>query len=233
MGQFHRAIPVTAVTFLALLVSAAVRSAPSVLLLPLHLHFGWDRGTISATAALGIFLYGLVGPFAAAMMLTVGIRRTMMAGLTVMAATTFASQWMTQSWQFLLSWGVFSGLGSGAVASVLGAAVVNRWYAKRQGLAMGILSASTATGALIFLPFLAWLTRAGAWQPVVMAVGIACLVLVPLVAIFVPEHPEARRPMPPRRAASRPARCWHCRCCGGCGRTRRSGCCSARSLCAG
>ena len=190
MGKFHRAIPVTAVTFLALLVSAAVRSAPSVLLLPLHLHFGWDRGTISATAALGIFLYGLVGPFAAAMMLTVGIRRTMMAGLTVMAATTFASQWMTQSWQFLLSWGVFSGLGSGAVASVLGAAVVNRWYAKRQGLAMGILSASTATGALIFLPFLAWLTRAGAWQPVVMAVGIACLVLVPLVAIFVPEHPE-------------------------------------------
>ncbi len=190
MGKLHRAIPVTAVTFFALLVSAAVRSAPSVLILPLHLHFGWDRATISGTAALGIFLYGLVGPFAAAMMLTVGIRRTMMAGLTVMAAATFASQWMTQSWQFLLSWGVFSGLGSGAVASVLGAAVVNRWYAKRQGLAMGILSASTATGALIFLPFLAWLTRAGAWQPVVMAVGIACLALVPLVAIFVPEHPE-------------------------------------------
>ncbi len=190
MGKLHRAIPVTAVTFFALLVSAAVRSAPSVLILPLHLHFGWDRATISGTAALGIFLYGLVGPFAAAMMLTVGIRRTMMAGLTVMAAATFASQWMTQSWQFLLSWGVFSGLGSGAVASVLGAAVVNRWYAKRQGLVMGILSASTATGALIFLPFLAWLTRAGAWQPVVMAVGIACLALVPLVAIFVPEHPE-------------------------------------------
>lgn len=189
----HRAIFVLAITFLALLVGAGVRSAPSVLITPLQAHFGWDRATVSATAAVGIFIYGLVGPFAAALMLTIGIRRTMMLGLFLMAIPITLSQFMTQSWQYLLSWGVISGLGSGCVAMVLGSAVVNRWFAVRRGLFMGILSASTATGSLIFLPFLAWLTRDGDWQNVVRVVGIACLVLVPIVFFFFPETPQAAK----------------------------------------
>ena len=184
-----RAPVVVGVTFAALLVSAGLRATPGVLIQPLELHFGWDRATISFTAAVGIFLYGLVGPFAAALMQTVGIRRTMLGGLALMSASTFASLWMTQPWQYLMSWGIFSGVGTGAVASVLGAAVVNRWFATRQGLVMGLLSASTATGALIFLPLLAWLAREGAWRPTVLAVSIACAALIPLVLLFVPERP--------------------------------------------
>lgn len=190
--RVHSALIVVAVTFLALLVSAGLRSAPGVMMLPLELHFGWDRATISFSAALGILLYGLVGPFAAALMVSVGIKRTMLGGLALMAASTFASQWMSAPWHYVLSWGVISGVGSGAVASVLGAAVVNRWFASRQGLVMGLLSASTATGALIFLPFLAWLSEGGAWRPVAQVVSLACLVLIPVVALLVPERPQDR-----------------------------------------
>ncbi|MCW6534124.1 MFS transporter [Sphingomonas lycopersici] len=180
---------VVAATFVALLVSAGLRATPGVLMQPLELHFGWDRATISFAAAVGIFLYGLVGPFAAALMMTFGIRRTMLGGLMLMAGATFASLWMREPWHYVLSWGVISGIGSGAVASVLGAAIVNRWFATRQGLVMGLLSASTATGALVFLPLLAWLSTGGAWRPVVMAVSLACLALVPIVALVVPERP--------------------------------------------
>ncbi|WP_244624330.1 MFS transporter [Sphingomonas sp. So64.6b] len=205
---------VVAVTFFALLISAGLRSAPGVMMVPLEVNFGWDRATISFSAAVGLLLYGLVGPFAAALMVSFGIRRTMLAGLALMSASTFASLWMTLPWHYVLSWGVVSGVGSGAVASVLGAAVVNRWFATRQGLVMGLLSASTATGALVFLPLLAWLAREGAWRPVVMAVSIACLVLIPLVAWIVPERPgdvgtrrfgetdESEPPPPLKQAAS-------------------------------
>ncbi|MBO9671379.1 MAG: MFS transporter [Sphingobium sp.] len=189
-GSLRWAATAAGITFVALLVAAALRSAPSVLMMPLQLHFEWDRATISFTAAVGIFLYGFVGPFAAALMMSFGIRRTMIAGLAIMAAATFASQWMSASWQFLVTWGVLSGIGSGAITSVLGAAVVNRWFAKRQGLVMGLLSASTATGSLIFLPAMAALTTGGAWKPVVLVVSIACLVVIPLVAFFVPERPD-------------------------------------------
>jgi len=207
---------VAAITFIALLVSAGLRSAPGVMMLPLELHFGWDRATISAAAAIGILLYGLVGPFAAALMLTIGIRRTMVAGLVLMSVSTFASLWMSEPWQYVLSWGVFSGVGSGAVASVLGAAVVNRWFATRQGLVMGMLTASTATGALVFLPLLAWLAEGGAWRPVALAVAIASACVIPLVLLFVPERPQdlgVRRfgetgeeaPPPPLKQAATPA----------------------------
>jgi MFS family permease len=181
---------VVGVTFLALLVSAGLRSAPGVMMLPLEQHFGWDRATISAAAAIGILLYGFVGPFAAALMLSIGIKRTMLGGLVLMASATFASLWMTEPWQYVLSWGVISGVGSGAVASVLGAAVVNRWFATRQGLVMGMLTASTATGALVFLPVLAWLAEGGAWRPVALAVSIASAAMLPLVFLFVPERPQ-------------------------------------------
>lgn len=211
--RLHRAFLVCAVTFACLLVAAGLRSAPSVMMMPLQLHFGWDRATVSLTSAVGIFLYGLVGPFAAALMLSLGIRRTMLGGLALMALGTLLSRFMTESWHYLLTWGVISGLGSGAIANVLGATITNRWFAKRQGLVMGLLSASTATGALIFLPFLAWLTRAGEWQSVVTAVGIACVVMIPLVWLLIPDSPEAigttrfgeapnAPPSPPRPVAS-------------------------------
>ena len=188
----HPAVLVVAVTFLALLFSAGLRSAPGVMMKPLELYFGWDRATISFGAAIGILLFGLVGPFAAALMMSFGIRRTMMGGLALMAVATFASQWMTMPWHFVLTWGVLSGIGSGAVASVLGAAVVNRWFATRQGLVMGFLSASTAAGALVFLPFMAWLSQGIDWRPVALAVSISCAALIPLVALLVPENPEAK-----------------------------------------
>src|SRR5437016_4787122 len=95
-----------ALTFVALLASAGMRSATGVMMVPLQLHFGWDRATISAGAAIGIFLYGLIGPFAAALMLRFGIKRVMLAGLALMAGSTFASLWMTAAWQYVLSWGV-------------------------------------------------------------------------------------------------------------------------------
>ncbi len=189
-GQRY-AFVVLAITFVSLLVAAALRSAPSVLIRPLELHFGWDRATVSLAAATGIFLYGLAGPFAAALMQSIGIRRTMIGGLALMAASSFASLWMTESWQYILTWGVASGLGSGAIAPVLGATIVNRWFAARRGLMMGLLTASTATGALIFLPFMAWLTHEGAWMPVAIFVGAGAALLIPVIWLLMPENPAA------------------------------------------
>jgi MFS family permease len=185
------AFTVIAIAFLTLLFAAGLRSAPSVLILPLELHFGWDRATVSLAAAIGIFLYGLTGPFAAALMQSFGIRGVMLTGLVLMSVSTLSSLWMTQPWQYVLSWGVLSGVGSGCIAPVLGAAIVNRWFAQRQGLMMGLLTASAATGSLIFLPFMAWLTRNGAWTPVALFVGIGTAAMIPLVVLLVPESPAA------------------------------------------
>jgi MFS family permease len=189
-GQNY-AFVVVAVIFLALLASAGLRATPGVLMLPLQTAFGWNVGVISSSAAVGIFLYGLAGPFAAAVMQRFGIRRTVLGALTLMAASTGASYFMTAQWQLFLTWGLLSGIGSGAIANVLGATIVNRWFITNRGLVMGLLTASTATGTLIFMPGLAALVEWGGWKPVVLTVAACCAALVPLVYFLVPERPAS------------------------------------------
>ncbi|MGV2864154.1 MFS transporter [Achromobacter sp. AGC39] len=187
-GQKY-AFVVVAVIFLALLVSAGLRSTPSVLLVPLEEAFGWSRSSISFAAAAGIFLYGLVGPFAAAAMERFGLRRVLITALILMSASSAVSAYMTQPWHLLMTWGVFSGLSSGAVASVLGATIVNRWFIKHRGLVMGLLTASTASGTLVFLPILATLASSGDWTRVVWTVAAAAAAMVPLAWWLVPDRP--------------------------------------------
>jgi predicted MFS family arabinose efflux permease len=180
---------VVAVVFLALMISAALRSTPGVLILPLEAAFGWDRTSISLAAAIGIFLYGLIGPFGAALMLRFGIRRTVLCALALMAASSAGSALMTSRWELILSWGVLSGLSTGCVAVVLGATIVNRWFVKHRGLVMGAMTASAATGTLIFLPALAAIAQHHGWQPVVLTVACCALALIPLVWWLLPERP--------------------------------------------
>src|ERR1700730_11386477 len=189
-GQKY-AFVVVAVIFLALLSSAGLRATPGVLMLPLQTAFGGTVGVISSSAAVGIFLYGLACPFAAAVMQRFGIRRTVLGALALMSASTGASYFMTVPWQLFLTWGLLSGIGSGAVAGVLGATIVNRWFTTNRGLVMGLLTASTATGALIFTPGLAALAEWGGWKPVELTVAACCAALIPLVYVLWPERPAS------------------------------------------
>jgi len=188
-GQNY-AFVVAGVIFVCLLAGAGLRAAPGVMMLPIETSFGWSRETISLAAAIGIFLYGLTGPFAAALMQSFGIRRTLICALLLMSASTAASTFMSAPWQYVATWGVLSGVASGSVAMVLGATVVNRWFVTNRGLMMGLLTASTATGTLIFLPGMAALAEWGGWQAIVITVAIVSAALVPLAYFFVPERPQ-------------------------------------------
>jgi len=180
---------IVAVVFFALLVSAGLRATPGVLILPLEAAFGWQRSQISLAAAIGIFLYGLVGPFAAAVMQRFGIRRTVLSALALMALASAGSAYMSAQWHLIVFWGVLSGLGTGCVASVLGATIVNRWFVTHRGLVMGLMTASAATGTLIFLPGLAAIAQDFGWRAVVFTVAACAAALIPLVWWWLPERP--------------------------------------------
>ncbi len=189
LGQNY-AFVVVGVIFVALLVSAGLRSTPGVLMLPLERAFGWNRDIISLSAAIGILLYGLIGPFAAALMQQIGIRRTIIGALVLMSSAAGLSYFMSESWQLIASWGVLSGLGTGCVATVLGATIVNRWFVSNRGLVMGLLTASTATGTLVFMPLLAALAQYSGWQAVVLTMAAVSAALIPLAYFLVPERPS-------------------------------------------
>lgn len=188
--RIHYAWIVAAATFFVLIVTAGVRSTPSVLMIPLEQEFGWSRPTVSLAVSINIFLYGLCGPFAAAFMEKFGLRRVVLAALFVIAIATGLTAWMHAAWQLYLLWGLVIGLGTGATASVLGAVVANRWFVARRGLVVGLLTASNATGQLLFLPALASLVVSSGWRSAALATSGAALLVAVIVVLFMRNFPR-------------------------------------------
>jgi MFS family permease len=189
--RFHYGWIVVALVFLTLLASAGVRATPGVLIVPLEQSFGWDRATISVALSLSLFLFGFMGPFAGAAMQTLGVRKTVLAALSLLVVAVAGSAFMTSAWQLILTWGLLVGVGTGCMAQVLSATIANRWFAERRGLVIGMLAASTATGQLVFLPMLAHVVETMGWRPVVYIVAAAAAIVIPLVYFLLPERPGA------------------------------------------
>ncbi|WP_242900996.1 MFS transporter [Actinomadura terrae] len=186
----HRAWPVAAVAFVALVGAAGFRATPGVLMVPLQDEFGWSRATTSAAVSVNLVLYGLTAPFAAALMDRFGVRRVTALALTLVALGSGLTVFMSASWQLVLCWGVLVGLGTGSMAMVFAATVVNRWFTRHRGLVVGVLTAGGAAGQLVFLPLLAWLVDESGWRSASLTVAGAALVVVPLVVLVLRERPS-------------------------------------------
>ncbi|MDE2063563.1 MAG: MFS transporter [Bradyrhizobium sp.] len=162
------------VTFLTALVTAGAVGAPGVFIVPLQQEFGWSTAEISSALSIRFILFGLMAPFAAALMNRYGLRNITLSALLVVVSALVASLAMTKVWHLLLLWGVVIGIGTGMTALVLGATIAARWFSARRGLVVGIMTASTATGQLVFLPLLASITERMGWR---VALSSVCVML--------------------------------------------------------
>ena len=161
--------------------TAGFRSAPSVLIVPLEDAFGWSRSDISLAVAINLLLYGLVAPFAAALMDRFGIRKVVMTALLVVSAGSALTIFIQKPWHLIALWGVVVGISTGSMALVFAATVANRWFVTRRGLVIGALTAAAATGQLIFLPGLSHLAMHFGWKYVSITVASVSLAMVPII----------------------------------------------------
>ena len=208
---------VAAVIFLVSVTSAGVMGLPGAFILPLGHEFGWTQEQISSALALRIFLYGIMAPFAAALMERYGLKRVILTALLINACALALASQMNQLWQLVLLFGVSLGIGTGMTALVMSAIVSTRWFSNRRGLVVGMLTASNATGQLVFLPLAAWLESRYGWRaalaPSIAGLGVAAV----MVLMFLVERPSdiglpplgeraivlRLRPVPRRRSVPR------------------------------
>ncbi len=187
--RIHYGWIVVALAFLTMLTTAGAMGLPGALLLPLNSEFGWSLGDISSALALRIALYGLIGPFAAALMNRFGLRWVITAAVSLISAALLLATAMTAFWQLIVLWGLVVGVGTGLTAMVLGATVANRWFVKSRGLVLGVLTASSATGQLAFLPLATLLVARVGWRMAVYPTVGACVVVALLVVLFMRDRP--------------------------------------------
>src|SRR5579875_1580216 len=180
--KMHYAWIIAALTFAVLFLGAGVRAAPGVLIVPLESEFHWSRATISLAIGINLLLYGLVGPFAAALMDRFGVRRTMSLAVALTAA-------MREAWQMVLLWGLVVGAGTGVIGSYLSAYMAARWFRVRQGLVIGVLTAANAAGQLVFLPTMAELATAAGWRAMSLTLAGLVIASVPPLLWLMRERP--------------------------------------------
>ena len=182
---FHYGWLVAAATFLTMLSTAAAMGMPGVMLLPLRQEFGWSTSAISGALALRLLLFGMMAPFAAALQQRYGVRNVVITGMALIVGGLLLACTMTRVWQLWLYWGVMVGAGTGMTAMVLAATVASRWFVRRRGLVVGVLTASNATGQLAFLPLAAALSTAYGWRvalaPAIAACGVAAVLVVAIM----------------------------------------------------
>src|SRR6478672_891813 len=212
--NIHYGWVMVAVTFLTALISAGTVGAPGVFIVPLQKEFGWSTAQISSALSIRFILFGLMAPFAAALMNRYGLRNVTLAAQLIVVSGLVGSLFMTQVWQLMLLWGVVIGIGTGMTALVLGATIATRWFVARRGLVVGIMTASVATGQLLFLLTLARATEKMGWR---IALSLVCVMLA-LAAFAVllvmrdrpgdvglrPFGDEGKEPLPPPAPSSGP-----------------------------
>jgi sugar phosphate permease len=187
---FHYAWVIMIIGFLTMLISSAALGLPGAFLRPLSREFGWTTGQISSALAIRFALFGLLGPFAAILLERYGLRRIVCLALMLIALGLLLATRMNALWQLFVLWGLVLGIGSGLTALVLGATIANRWFERRRGLVLGILTASSATGQLIFLPLAATLIQHYGWRVAVVPIVVGCLSISVLAFCFLRNRPQ-------------------------------------------
>ena len=188
--RLHPAWIVAAVAFLALVGAAGFRAAPGVLMVPLQQEFGWSTTVLSLAVSINLVLFGLTAPFAAALMERFGIRKVTAIALCLIGLGSALTVFVNQSWQILLTWGLLIGLGTGSMALVFAATIANTWFAKSRGLVIGVLTAGSAAGQLVFLPLIAVLAQDPGWRGASLLIAAGALAVVPLVLLWLRNSPS-------------------------------------------
>ncbi|MFJ5760615.1 MFS transporter [Neobacillus sp. NPDC093182] len=190
MKPIHYSWVMLFIAFFSIITAGIIRSSSGVFIVPFETDFGWERSTISFAFAISLLLYGISGPFMAALIETIGLKKMMILAMATLLVGILLTFFMVKPWQLILIWGIIIGLGSGLFLTVLSPYIANQWFEKRRGLALGILTASTATGQLILLPLLAIIVETHSWKWAMGLILILSVMMLAIILLFMKNSPR-------------------------------------------
>jgi MFS family permease len=179
---------IVALSFLANLTAAGIRSAPSVLIHPFEAEFGWSRTAIASAASLNLLLLGLFAPLGGWLIDRIGARRVILGCLSTIVAGLIGTVFVQELWQLIILWGVVLGVATG-VTPPLGASIASRWFVDRRGLAIGIMTNANAAGQVLYLPVLMAIIVWSGWRSALWAMAAASAVLLPAIWFWMRDKP--------------------------------------------
>lgn len=147
--------------------------------------FGVSVATISIAASLAVLLNGLSQPFFGTLIDRAGGRAVVIPGFAALGLACLAMALVGNIYSLIAVYGIGIAIAAGAVSPVTTIAVAARWFQRRRGTAISIVSSGASGSGLVIVPFFAYLLIAADWQTVWLVFGAILLVVGLPLLIFV------------------------------------------------
>jgi len=142
--------------------------------------FSWGRGPMAFGYSLSWLCFVAFAPLAGWLHDRWGARAIVAIGGVTLGASLFLTGHVTSLTAYYLYFGV---LGAAGIACILvpSTTIVSRWFVRSRGTAMGVVSAATPAGAVVFYPVNAWLIATLGWRQAFVCFG--CIIAVATVSL--------------------------------------------------
>jgi MFS family permease len=168
-----------------LMVTMGARQSLGLFVAPLNASTGLGLVTISLAMAVNQFVWGAVQPFTGALADRHGAGRVLVAGLLIFALASALTPEVTTSLGLVLTVGILSAVGSGAVSfSVLIGAVSRHVSVRHRGTAAGVINAGSSFGQFVFAPLLQTLISVFGWMGAMWSLAAITLATLPLAGVM-------------------------------------------------
>jgi MFS family permease len=187
------------------LLAWSVRSTFAVFYVALLGEFGWRRGDAALGYSLSWLLLLPFSPLAGRLSDRWGARILVPVGALLLGTALALTGQVTTLWQYYLAFGVVGAAGIGCIQTPA-ATIVNRWFMRSRGAAMGVVSAGASASAIIFYPVNTWLIETFGWRTALAVFGlVVALIAVPLAALLYRDPPHDGEDRGVLNAAATPA----------------------------
>lgn len=188
--NIHYAWIVLLLAFVGLMAAQGVRLSFGAFMTPWENEFQTDRGIISLVAFISYVVFGISQPYVGKLIDQFGVRNILSFSILIVGLTTICTFFVTSPWQLMILYGVIGSVGFGGASNVAGSLAVSNWFHEKKGFALGLMSAGTAAGQLLLVPFSIFLIEALGWKQTVLWLGLFLTVIIfPLLLVFLRATP--------------------------------------------
>lgn len=178
---------IVAASFPLIAISYGALYAFGVFLLPFQEYFSASAAVISGAYSTSILMYTAFGIPSGWVVDKYGPKVTTIAGGLLMALGLALTSLASSIWQLYLSYALI-GVGMSPSYSPL-MVTISRWFVRRRGLALGVLTVSIGVGPLIMTPVTTALVQSHGWRFALLVIAAAAVVVTPL-ALLLKKSPQ-------------------------------------------
>ncbi len=204
-GGFYGWWMVAVSGFIMVITAVPVFQASTVWAVALESQFGWSRTQLGLALSFTRVEGSLTGPIAGYLVDRMGTRFMVFTGLLILAVGFYLFSQVQDLWMFYLAYFIMS-VGQGQAGWLTVMTLLNHWFVRHRGLAMGLAMVGMGIGTLVLVPVIAWLIDPDAdrlgWRhtlEILAVVSLVSAIVLPRVVRNKPEdvgqHPDGVPPV--------------------------------------